>query len=206
MIDHFNDVTRWTEELILREEKLKNRVKMFEKFVHIAKELRALNNFETLTAIISTLHSPVIQRLKFTRQLVRNQDQEALTELHQLMEAEKSYKLYREAVKDVTPPCIVYLGVLLRDLIYMEEGATDLPKGQIHFARKKSIYDNYLATIQKFQTKGYDHVETHEVLKQKLLALPSRPKGKEESEIYSKELYELSLKREPKNCKKQDLI
>jgi len=205
MIDHFNDVTRWTEESILREERLKNRAKVLEKFIRIAKELRALNNFETLTAIISTLHSPDITRLKWTRASIPHHAQEGLNDLHRLMEAEKSYKLYRDALKEVTPPCIVYLGVLLRDLIYLEEGGTDTPKGTIPWSRKKTMYEHFLSGIQKFQSKGYE-LDMNPVLKQKLMTLPSRPKGKEESAAYSIALNELSQKREPRNCKRSDLI
>jgi hypothetical protein len=37
MIDHFNNVSRWTEETILLEPRAKNRALLIEKFVHICR-------------------------------------------------------------------------------------------------------------------------------------------------------------------------
>lgn len=68
-----------------------------------------MNNFNTLTAIIACFNSAHIGRLQWTFASLPPQIQEIFTELNSLMATESAYKVYREALKNSTPPCIPYL-------------------------------------------------------------------------------------------------
>jgi hypothetical protein len=66
MIDRFNLITRWITGEIVTVEKIRNRIKRVVKFIKVAQELRNLNNFHTLMAVLSGLNEGPIFRLKFT--------------------------------------------------------------------------------------------------------------------------------------------
>ena len=203
MIDHFNDVSHWTEETVLKEEKCKNRAKIFEKFIRIAKELKELNNFETLVAIISALQSPALVRLAHTRAEVNPKELKVLEELQQFMKPENNYKDYRQALATLNPPCIVYLGVLIRDLIYLEDsGASELQRGHINFRKKINVW-NILELIQRFQSKAYTNIAFIPPLYDKLSKL-SKDYG--DSTRGLQELYNISLEREPRGAKRADIL
>ena len=55
MIDYFNYVSSMVSCMILLEQKLKERVKLLEHFIKIAYELRKLNNFHLLVAVLGGL-------------------------------------------------------------------------------------------------------------------------------------------------------
>jgi hypothetical protein len=123
MIEHFNRISNWTEETILNEERYRIRAKVLSQLIRVAKELRELNNYETLVAIISSLASPAISRLTITFAEVPPKDLrvcntiiylylnvvKTLEELQILMRPDLSYKAYREALQKSVPPTILYL-------------------------------------------------------------------------------------------------
>lgn len=41
------------------------------------------------------------------------------------MNTAQSFKTYRTALRDATPPCLPYLGVHLSDLVFIEDGNAD---------------------------------------------------------------------------------
>jgi hypothetical protein len=86
---------------------------------------------------------------------------------------------------------------LIRDLIYWEDdGASQLAHGHINFKKKKGVF-SILEDIQKRQSKAYEMVPEVPLFTM-LKNLPL--------ETDDKALYELSVKREPKNAKKSDIL
>lgn len=130
-----------------------------------------------------------------------------MEELQHLMDADKSYKVYREALKAASPPGILYLGVLIRDIIYMDDtGASQLQKGHINFRKKKAVFE-LLQQVQQFQSKSYD-IEPIPGLMDRMKNIPHAPRDpkSKEAEEQTKLLFELSLKREPRGAKRSDVL
>jgi son of sevenless-like protein len=201
MIEHFNEISRWVQESILKEEKCKQRAKKMEQFIKIAQKLREINNFETLIAIISSLYDIPIHRLYFTKAEINPKYLKSLEELHQLMD--NNYAIYRNALLKAVPPIIPYIGVYRRDLIYYEETQSH-GKGIINFAKKKVIF-SILNEIAQFQKISYQFkIDIN--LSAKLRTLPSLPQGMDYDEYKKTILFELSLKREPRNAQKSDIL
>jgi hypothetical protein len=90
-------------------------------------------------------------------------------------------------------------------MIYFQTPTGELQKGHINFGKQKSVF-HMLDFVQKCQSKSYDHLKIVPTLHAKLSQLPTRPKDRESQEKYMKEMFELSLKREPRNCKKSDIV
>lgn len=95
---------------ILLFRKAKARSKALFKFTRIAFLLRALNNYNTLTAILAGINSAPILRLRETRRFVEDKLQyHEYLKLEALMTSEKSFARYRCALRNSQSPCVPYL-------------------------------------------------------------------------------------------------
>ncbi|KAG0000747.1 hypothetical protein BGZ80_007692 [Entomortierella chlamydospora] len=155
-IAHFNFISSWVGTMILSPSKAKNRAKMMEKFINIAKILRDMGNFNTTMAIIGAMNTSSIHRLVQTREHL--QGKEAWTtfkELEHLMSSERSFFEYRQALKVQKLPCIPYLGVHLGDLLSISEGNRDLRQdGTIHW-QKFCLLTDVISMVMQFQSESY---------------------------------------------------
>ena len=194
MIDRFNAITRWITTEIVSEEKIRNRVKRYMKFIKIAQALRQMHNYHTLMAILGGLNEGPVYRLKFTKAELPPKFQQAIAELQNVMSADGSYNAYRLELAAATPPCIPYIGVYLRDLTYFDEGGGG-SDGMINFKSKKNVY-SVIQIIQKYQTTLYPF-KVNERAYNHLKSI----KGLDDAE-----LHKTSLLREPKNAKRQDIV
>lgn len=100
-IDFFNHLSRWVSTMILAHPKPKGRARVYEAFVKIAHQLRKLNNYDCLCAVLSGLRETSIHRLSQTHQLVRLEPQ--LMRDYQshlkLMDARNGYGHYRRELQ-----------------------------------------------------------------------------------------------------------
>jgi son of sevenless-like protein len=190
MIDRFNYTTKSIVTLLLQEEKLKTRAKLFVKFIKIAAALRKINNFHTLMAVLSGLNDGPIFRLKTTKDQIPPKWLKVWEELQSLMSHEGSYVNYRHALSAAQPPCIPYIGIYLRDLVYIESTnapeEVKVPDG-IQFKQKKQVF-SVIKLLQTYQEHPYAF-EPNDELIQMLNTLPT---------VSDDELFVLSREREPK--------
>ena len=78
-------------------------------------------------SIIAALSSASIHRLSSTMKIVKRNLflYRKYEECAKLMDSSKGYHKYREALKSTATPAIPYLGVFLRDFIYLNEFYAD---------------------------------------------------------------------------------
>ena len=108
-------------------------------------------------AILSGINSTAVTRLKFTWNLVQ---QTPLFKIHQSLEfqmsSDKAFSTYRKLIKSAQNPCVPYLGVFLRDLLYIDESHKDMKTdGSLNLSKFLMIGDVILL-IQSFQNRGYE--------------------------------------------------
>ncbi len=142
LILHSNQMTNWVAEMILAQSDVKKRVVVIKHFVSVAdvgsffselgslwlteqQKCRSLNNFSTLTSIISALGTAPIARLKRTWDLVPAKTNATLETMRKLMASTKNFGEYREALHEANPPCIPFFGRLHHHHRYYEEMPTD---------------------------------------------------------------------------------
>ncbi|WVQ99369.1 hypothetical protein IAU59_006502 [Kwoniella sp. CBS 9459] len=97
----FNHISRWVSTLILAHPKAKHRARLIERFIVISHQLRRLNNYDTLYALISGMREASVDRLASTHALVQvapNIDKDFQSHL-KLMDPRGGYVHYRRALQ-----------------------------------------------------------------------------------------------------------
>jgi hypothetical protein len=122
MIEHFNYLADWVINFILLRDKPKHRALMLEKFYRVARELRKLNNYNSLAAVVSGINNSSIYRLQATKDLVPEAAAKDFKRLEVLMSQQKSYAAYRLAWENTSGERIPYLPLHKRDLVSASEG------------------------------------------------------------------------------------
>ena len=115
-----------------------------------------MNNFSTLTSIISALGTAPIARLKRTWDIVPQKTQGILESMRKLMASTKNFGEYREALHAANPPCIPFFGVYLTDLTFIEDGIPSVIKktNLINFAKRAKTAE-VIRDIQQYQNVAY---------------------------------------------------
>ncbi|KAF8469219.1 ras guanine nucleotide exchange factor domain-containing protein [Kalaharituber pfeilii] len=156
IILHSNQLTNWVAEMILTQTDVKRRVVVIKHFIAVAEKCRQLNNFSTLTSIISALGAAPIHRLKRTWDHVPTRTTAILENMKVLMGTTLNFNEYRECLHLVNPPCVPFLGVYLKDLTFVADGNPDFIKGTelINFG-KRAKTAAIIREIQQYQSVPY---------------------------------------------------
>jgi son of sevenless-like protein len=156
LILHSNQMTNWVAEMILAQMDVKRRVVVIKHFVAVADKCRSLNNFSTLTSIISALSTAPIARLKRTWDQVPQRTHSVLETMRRLMASTRNFGEYRETLHAANPPCIPFFGVYLTDLTFIEDGIPSIIKktNLINFAKRAKTAE-VIRDIQQYQAVGY---------------------------------------------------
>ncbi|TVY19832.1 Cell division control protein 25 [Lachnellula arida] len=156
LILHSNQLTNWVAEMILTQMDVKKRVVVIKHFVQVADKCRQLNNFSTLTSIISALGTAPIHRLKRTWDQVPQKSLTILEVMRRLMGSTKNFGEYRESLHLANPPCIPFFGVYLTDLTFIEDGIPSIIKKSslINFAKRAKTAE-VIRDIQQYQNVPY---------------------------------------------------
>ncbi|KAI5810996.1 ras guanine nucleotide exchange factor domain-containing protein [Peziza echinospora] len=156
IILHSNQLTNWVAEMILTQTEVRRRVVVIKHFIAVAEKCRQLNNFSTLTSIISALGAAPIHRLKRTWDHVPSRTAAILENMKVLMGTTLNFNEYRECLHLVNPPCVPFLGVYLKDLTFVADGNPDYIKGTelINFG-KRAKTAAIIREIQQYQSVPY---------------------------------------------------
>lgn len=149
----FNQVTFWVVGQILSHETPRIRAELISQFIKTARRLYLLNNLHSSTAIVVALISAPIYRLEKTWISLRKRypkDLQQFEYLRELFSDNNNYELLRSHLATCSLPCIPYLGVYSRDIIYINEAH---PEGTIQRTKNTS---KILESIEKFQSSEYD--------------------------------------------------
>lgn len=135
--DFFNYTTRFIEHSILLQQEAAHRAEHIHLWVKVAAKCLALNNYQTLKAIVSALGTPPVQRLKRTWACIPKKSLSKLETLGQLMSESNNYGTYREhmgmvnssgedrsssiSIKPVhiLKPTVPFLGTFIHDMTYL---------------------------------------------------------------------------------------
>ncbi|CEJ58242.1 hypothetical protein PMG11_06907 [Penicillium brasilianum] len=155
LILHSNQLTNWVAEMILTQGDVKKRVVVIKHFVNVADKCRALNNYSTLTSIISALGTAPIHRLGRTWGQVSGRTSAILEQMRRLMASTKNFGEYRETLHLANPPCIPFFGVYLTDLTFIEDGIPSLTPSELINFNKRAKTAEVIRDIQQYQNVPY---------------------------------------------------
>jgi son of sevenless-like protein len=129
----FNDHSYWAASYILNSSDLVHRVQVLEFFITVAVELRTLQNFMTMYAILCGIRSTPVRRLKLTWERVSKSKVQQFDALVEIMQSNGNFASYRNLLRQALPPVCPYIGTFLTDLVFIEEGNPDFLKEQPTF-------------------------------------------------------------------------
>jgi hypothetical protein len=153
------DLANLVADSILQLEEPKKRAIVIKHWVKIAKKCLELNNYDSLMAIICSLNSSTVLRLKKTWESVSQKTKNAFEELKQVVDISRNYTVLRQRLQGLIPPCLPFVGIYLTDLTFVDHG--NPTTRQLTTEDEESIpvinYDKHMKTakiiseLQRFQ-------------------------------------------------------
>lgn len=116
------DLSNLVADSILQHHEIKKRAAVIKQWIKIAHQCLELHNYDGLMAIICSLNSSTIGRLRKTWDLVSVKRKEMLATLQRLVEPSQNNKVLRTRLHDHVPPCLPFLGMYLTDLTFVDIG------------------------------------------------------------------------------------
>jgi hypothetical protein len=182
MIEHFNYLADWVINFIILRDKPKHRALMLEKFYRVARELRKLNNYNSLAAVVSGINNASVYRLQATKDLIPEHAAKDFKRLEVLMSPQKSHAAYRLAWENTSGERIPYLPLHKRDLVSASEGnrtfvgdvpkaPKDAPQGDMDQDarinwKKFEIMGEVIVSVQRAQSVPYQPFRVYDEVRQ----------------------------------------
>lgn len=116
------DLANLVADTILHVEDAKKRAIMIKHWIKIAAKCLELNNYDSLMAIICSLNSSMVMRLKKTWELVSAKTKVRLDELKTITDVGRNYAVLRQRLQNHVAPCIPFVGIYLTDLTFIDVG------------------------------------------------------------------------------------
>jgi hypothetical protein len=155
MIARSNNVAFWVSTKILSADE-SHRVNTIEKMVEIADALCNMRAYNPLMGVLGGLNQQPVQRLKKTWARVSPKHVQLFAKLDEFFSVKSNYKNYRAALlKARTTPgmfALPYLGVTLRDMVFIYEGANTVVEGDLSM-QKLSLLSTVLRELRDFQRR-----------------------------------------------------
>ncbi|KAM0275822.1 hypothetical protein ACHAQH_007367 [Verticillium albo-atrum] len=116
------DLSNVVAETILQFSEVKKRATVIKQWIKVAHQCLELHNYDGLMAIICSLNSSTISRLRKTWDIVSVKRREMLRHLQAIVEPSQNNKVLRTRLHDHVPPCLPFLGMYLTDLTFVDIG------------------------------------------------------------------------------------
>jgi hypothetical protein len=116
------DLANLVADTILLLEDAKKRAAIIKQWVKIAAKCLELNNYDSLMAIICSLNSSMVMRLKKTWELVSVKTKARLEDLKAITDVGRNYAVLRQRLHNHIAPCIPFVGIYLTDLTFIDVG------------------------------------------------------------------------------------
>ncbi|KAH8167063.1 hypothetical protein CIB48_g1170 [Xylaria polymorpha] len=117
-----NDLANLVADTILQQSEVKKRAAIIKQWIKIAHQCLELNNYDGLMAIVCSLNSSVISRLRKTWDIISHKRRELFRTLHAIVEPTNNNKVLRARLQGHVAPCLPFLGMFLTDLTFVDIG------------------------------------------------------------------------------------
>ncbi|EXJ64793.1 hypothetical protein A1O7_01131 [Cladophialophora yegresii CBS 114405] len=163
------DISNLVSDSVLQLEEPKKRAVIIKQWVKIANKCLEMHNYDTLMAIVCSLDSTNLKRMKRTWDYVPQKTKTILDDMCKIIDVSKNYAVLRQRIQAQIPPCLPFIGVYLTDLTMVDSanpstrplsidgGATSVINLDKHMKTAKIISD-----LQRFQAP-YRFVEVSEL-------------------------------------------
>jgi len=134
----FNRLSYFVSTEICCTEDTKKRVKLLEFWVAVGKECQAMNNYNSLMAIVAALNMNSVARMKKTWSKGGSKMKTAFEELEKILNPSSNFSNYRRAIAALadTDPCIPFFSLMVKDIYFINESSKKkLANGHLNFER-----------------------------------------------------------------------
>jgi hypothetical protein len=156
------DMAVFVADTILAHGDAKKRATVIKQWVKVGKNCLDLNNYDSLMAILCSLDSSCIARLRRTWEVVSAKTKATLDTLRSVMEFDRNYAVLRQRLQGHVPPCLPFVGMYLTDLTFVNAGnmsTRQLPGSEGNGGEGISVinFDKHMKTakvigdLQRFQ-------------------------------------------------------
>ncbi|EMD39992.1 hypothetical protein CERSUDRAFT_112236 [Gelatoporia subvermispora B] len=159
-----NRIANWVAESVLSREDSRKRAVIVKHFISVADRCRMIQNFSTMTAIVSGLNTPPIRRLKRTWEQVNARFMSQLRQCEATIDTGKNFNNYRSILARISPPCVPFIGVYLTTLTFINDGAEDKLAGHMINFRKRQKAAEVIQDIKRWQSKPYNFNTVNSVM------------------------------------------
>jgi hypothetical protein len=184
---------------ILQYDDAKKRAVIIKHWIKIAHRCLELNNYDSLMAIICSLNSSTIVRLKRTWEAVSQKRKDMLKDLQAIVKPDKNYATLRKRLNDHVPPCLPFVGTYLTDLTFVDAGnpaTKQLPSPSDGESIPVINFDKHTRTakiigeLQRFQIpyRLAEVPELQEWLQAQIVRVKSSPDHENVQQYYRKSL------------------
>ncbi|OCH91881.1 ras GEF [Obba rivulosa] len=189
-----NRIANWVAESVLGREDSRRRAAVVKHFINVADRCRMIQNYSTMTAIVSGLNTPPIRRLKRTWEQVSARFLSQLKSCESTIDTGKNFNNYRSILARISPPCVPFIGVYLTTLTFINDGAEDRLAGHMINFRKRQKAAEVIQDIKRWQSKPYNFNTVTSVLTYLEESFTKYTDGVD----YGDQFWNLSLQREPR--------
>ncbi|EKE39655.1 Ras guanine nucleotide exchange factor, putative [Entamoeba nuttalli P19] len=155
MTNFYNAFQNCLTELILGQNDLQKRSLIVERLDLIAYYCLQLNNFFIVVCIVTLFETSALHRLKRTFKAVSNDIQEKFETVRKVANMEGNWKSLRVAEDNCTAAMVPFLGLILSDLLFTNDGnKTITSDSTINFAKCRKLSD-IVVTINRIQQLSY---------------------------------------------------
>ncbi len=156
------DLAHVVGDTILSPDDAKKRAIVIKHWSKVATHCLDLNNYESLMAIMCSLNSSVVQRLRRTWEVVGKKTKARVDELNSVVDFSRNHASLRRRLEKPIAPCLPFVGVYLTDLTFVDAGnpkTRDLPGTTTESGESISVinFDKHMrmakiiSHLQKFQ-------------------------------------------------------
>lgn len=156
------DLAHVVGDTVLAPDDAKKRAGVIKHWSKVAACCLELNNYDSLMAIMCSLNSSVVGRLRRTWELVSKNSKARLSELNLVIDFSRNQASLRRRLETPVAPCIPFLGIYLTDLTFLDAGnpkTRELPGAASETGETVSVinFDKHMrmakviSHLQKFQ-------------------------------------------------------
>ncbi|CAF4081259.1 unnamed protein product [Rotaria sordida] len=132
----FNEIQYWVVTEICLTPTSGKRVQLLRKFIKIASYCKEFRNLNAFFAIMMGLSNIAVSRLSLTWERLPNKIKRMFSEFETLMDPSRNHRIYRSTLTKLTPPIILFMPLLIKDLTFIHEGSkTYLNEGLVNFEK-----------------------------------------------------------------------
>ncbi|KAF1986609.1 ras guanine-nucleotide exchange protein-like protein [Aulographum hederae CBS 113979] len=154
------DLANLVVDTILHHEEMKKRSIVLKQWIKIACKCLELNNYDSLMAIVCSLNSSMVLRLRKTWEVLSQKNKNRFDDLKAIVDVSRNYAVLRQRLQNHVAPCIPFVGIYLTDLTFVDVGnqtTRQLPGDGSNEGASVINFDKHMRTakiigqLQRFQ-------------------------------------------------------